>query len=189
MGLAEFLQGRIDMRHWMDSCRKIKTALILDYRGGFDALSKSESLALGMADKRSAIDALALKRALVETGRHLRWCHSEAQLADMLTKDSEKAREPWRLLCKRGGTWRLIYDPDYVSARKRKAQGLSPPERNKNAQGTVAGVDPGDFCGVGDNGLDPGGIEAEDAANEHLRTLAGVRATHREPREPRALQL
>eukprot|EP00969_Alexandrium_andersonii_P018921 826293-Alexandrium_andersonii.AAC.1 len=62
-----------------------------------------------MKDRRSAIEALALRRGMTATGSSLRWSHSGAQLADMMTKNTPKAREAYDLYLKRG-TWKLIYD-------------------------------------------------------------------------------
>ena len=32
----------------------------------------------------------------------IRWCHSAAQLGDVVTKDSDTARAPWELFVRRG---------------------------------------------------------------------------------------
>ena len=60
--------------------------LLVDAKGIYDALARSESAALSMKDKRSAIEGLALKAALTETRTAIRWCHSGVNVADALTK-------------------------------------------------------------------------------------------------------
>ncbi|CAK0855319.1 unnamed protein product [Prorocentrum cordatum] len=102
---------------------KIPGALVLDCRGVFDALDRSESSALGMKDKRSALEALALKRGMAATSTSLRWCHSGAQLSDCMTKNSEKARASYNLWQQRG-TWKLIYDANFISEKQRRQRGL-----------------------------------------------------------------
>ena len=77
----------------------------MDCRGVFDALDKSESSALGMRNKRSAMEALALKRGMPLTKIALRWCHSGAQIADGMTKDSKKARRSFQLCALGGKVW------------------------------------------------------------------------------------
>ncbi|CAK0907562.1 unnamed protein product [Prorocentrum cordatum] len=95
--LSELLLGPTPLKQWAAGCAKIPGALVLDCRGVFDALDKSESSALGMKDKRSALEALALKRGMAATATSLRWCHSGAQLSDCMTKNSEKARASYNL--------------------------------------------------------------------------------------------
>ena len=41
---------------------------------------------LGLKDNKSGLEALALKQSLVECGTVIRWCHSAAQLGDVVTK-------------------------------------------------------------------------------------------------------
>lgn len=58
----------------------------------------------------------------------LRMVHSDAQLANSNTKPSEKHQcHSFRKLQLR---WRLIYDPNMISARRRKALGLNPMAHN-----------------------------------------------------------
>ena len=53
----------------------------------------------------------------------LAWTHSAAQLADCMTKESEKAQKPFEFLERRGWKWRLVYDLSFTSARKRAQKG------------------------------------------------------------------
>ncbi|CAK0814932.1 unnamed protein product, partial [Prorocentrum cordatum] len=121
--LSEILLGPAPLKQWTSSCAKIPGALVLDCRGVFDALDRSESSALGMKDKRSALEALALKRGMAATSTSLRWCHSGAQLSDCMTKNSEKARASYNLWLQRG-TWKLIYDANFISEKQRRQRGL-----------------------------------------------------------------
>ena len=67
----------------------------VDCRGVYDALARFSSSCLGLQDKNSGLEALALKPVLVECGTMIRWCHSAAQLGDVVTKDSDAARAAW----------------------------------------------------------------------------------------------
>ena len=89
--VSEFFCGAFPLMQWAEACKRNPGALVMDCRGVFDALDKSESSALGMKDERSALEALALKRGMALPHTSLLWCHSGAQLADCMTKDSEKA--------------------------------------------------------------------------------------------------
>ena len=53
----------------------------------------------------------------------LRWVHSEAQLANALTKSNSKEME---LYYRMKHIWRIVEDPEMQSARKRKMKGLEP---------------------------------------------------------------
>ena len=83
------------------------------------ALARSLSSCLGLKDKKSGLEALALKQSLVECGTMIRWCHSAAQLGAVVTKDSDAARAPWELFVRRGFRWKLIHDPKFESSRNR----------------------------------------------------------------------
>ena len=54
----------------------------------------------------------------------IRWCHSAAQLGDVVTKESDAARAPWELFVRRGFRWKLIHDPKFESSRNRAKRGL-----------------------------------------------------------------
>ena len=68
--MYEILYGKFPLTEWAEACPAIPGALIMDCRGIFDALN-SESSGLGMKDKRSAVEALALRRAMNSTGTTL----------------------------------------------------------------------------------------------------------------------
>ena len=61
----------------------------------------------GAKDKKSGLEVLALKQSLVEYGTMIRWCHSAAQLCDVVTKDSDAARAPCELFVRRGVRWEI----------------------------------------------------------------------------------
>ena len=93
--LKEVLFGQLDLRNWQSEARQILAALVVDCRGVCDALARSSSCCLGLKDKKSGLEALALKQSLVERGTIIRWSHSAAQLGDVVTKDSGAARALW----------------------------------------------------------------------------------------------
>ena len=116
LSLRELVGEPIPLQRWQEAAAQIPSALVLDSRGVHDALARSESACLGLKDKRSGLEALSLKHSLVETRCGLRWTHSAAQLADCMTKGSEKAQKPFELLKRRGWKWRLENDPSFTSA-------------------------------------------------------------------------
>ena len=103
------------MRNWQSEARQIPAAL---------ALARSSSSCLGLKDKKSGLEALALKQSLVECGTMIRWWHSAAQLGDVVTKDSDVARAPGELFVRRGFRWKLMHDPKFESSRNRAKRGI-----------------------------------------------------------------
>ena len=101
-----------------------KSMLIILLLWCFDALARSSSSCLGLKDKKSGQEALALKQSPVECGTMIRWCHSAALLGDVVTKDSDTPRAPWELFVRRGLRWKLMHDPKFESSRNRAKRGL-----------------------------------------------------------------
>ena len=101
LALYETLVGPIDIRIWPTYARRIPAAVVTDCRGVYDALARSSSSCLGLKDKKSGLQALAIKQSLINLKTSLRWCHSFAQLADCMTKDDAKSSESFELFQKR----------------------------------------------------------------------------------------
>ena len=97
--------------------------LVTDCKSMYDALSSSASSLLGLSDKRSAVEALAMKEAMEDANCEQRWVHSQAQLGDSLTKESLEASRLMMTFLKEG-KWRIVHDPNFESARKRAKAGL-----------------------------------------------------------------
>ena len=97
--------------------------LVTDSKNLWDKLSK-ETLVIKGAEKRSDIEAIALKESQMNTSLQLRWVHSDAMIANSLTKSTEK----WQiqLFLKMKQNWRIVHDNDMMSARRRKAGGIQP---------------------------------------------------------------
>ena len=114
--------------------RQIPAALVVDCRGVYDALARSSSSCLGLKDKKSGLEALALKQSLVEFGIVIRWCHSAAQLRDVVTKDSVVARAPWELFVRRGFCLKLMDNPKFESSRNRSKRGIDTLDEPEDSQ-------------------------------------------------------
>ena len=97
--------------------------VVTDSKNLYDRLDKDTPTIKG-EEKRATIEALALKDSSEESGTELRWVHSDAQLGNSLTKPTEKGQ--LQLFFKLGQRWRIVYDENMRSARKRKAVGIKP---------------------------------------------------------------
>ena len=122
---SEICFGGLDVRD-PDSCvRKVPGTLITDSRNVYDKLS-TEVLTIKGAERKSNLELLSVKEAQQRTDLQVRWVHSEAQLANSLTK--QNGGHELELYYKMGHSWRIVEDPSMRSARKRKAEGHSPLE-------------------------------------------------------------
>ena len=84
----------------------------------------TEVLTVKGAEKRTDLEMLGLKEAQYTTDLSIRWVHSEAQLANSLTK-SGGGREI-ELYYQMRHRWRIVEDEQMRSARKRKQEGMAP---------------------------------------------------------------
>ena len=120
---AEFLYGAVDTRDPDATVRRVMGAVVSDSRNVFDKL-QTEVLSIKGAEKKSNIELLSLKESQQRTGVKVRWVHSEAQLANSLTKWN--GGHELELFYRMRSCWRIVEDPDMKSARKRRAEGLQP---------------------------------------------------------------
>ena len=123
---SELLYGHPDRHAPDETVRRVAGCVVTDSRNVYDKL-ETEVLVIKGAEKRTNIELLALKEAQWNTGVSIRWVHSEAQLANSLTK-ANGMRE-YELFSKMGHRWRLVEDTNMMSARRRKEAGLQPLEQ------------------------------------------------------------
>ena len=119
---SELCYGRPHVRHPDMAVSKVQGCLITDSRNVYDKLI-TEVLVIKGAEKRTNIELLSLKEAQNNHGLIMRWVHSEAQLANALTKGGSRELE---LFYRMKHTWRIVEDPEMMSARRRKQVGLDP---------------------------------------------------------------
>ena len=106
----------------MTTLQAIPAVLVTDCKAFYDGVVRSQSEGLGLEERRTAIQALALRYALDEGKTVVRWVHSHAQIADGLTKGSWQAFGVIKLFLEKQ-EWRIIYDEHFMSAQKRAALG------------------------------------------------------------------
>ena len=122
---SEMLHGITDLRNHELTVQKVSGCLITDSRNVYDKL-RTEVVSIKGAEKRSNLELLSIKQSQQENGLHVRWVHSEAQLANALTKVGN-ARE-LELYYRMNHTWRIVEDEFMRSARRRREQGMNPLE-------------------------------------------------------------
>ena len=121
--MAEIEEGCKGARNPNSLVRRIPGCVVTDSRNVYDKMS-TEVLSIKGAEKRSNPEMSGLKETQSSVGVTLRWVHSEAQLANSLTK-AGGAKE-LEMFYKMQYQWRIVEDPEMRSARKRRAEGMQP---------------------------------------------------------------
>ena len=115
----------LELVDYLETKGQWPATLVSDCRSFYDAINAYESSNLGVKDKRSSIEALAIKQTVVETETPVAWCNSDAQLSDGMTK-GKAAAKLIEFFMRHKSQWRLTYDDRILSAKKRKALGMGP---------------------------------------------------------------
>ena len=79
--IVDLLFQDANMWNANDQIAFLQAALVPDCKELFDGVSQSESGALGLSDKRSALEAMALKISLTSTKTHLHWVHRRSSVS------------------------------------------------------------------------------------------------------------
>ena len=120
----------VNIREPNSTANKIVGCLVTDSRNVYDKLATEVVVAKG-AEKRVDVTLMRRKESQNVNQVLVRWAHSDAQLANGLTK----ARELRQLLLyyNMGQHWKIVEDPTMSSARKRKEKGQQPLEDAENS--------------------------------------------------------
>ena len=94
--------------------------VVTDCKSLYDALERSESLTLGLAEKRTSIEVQAIKQQMLATNMVTKWVNSDRQLADVLTKPQVPTTNC--LTLQRTGRWKIVFDETFTSAKKRRKE-------------------------------------------------------------------
>ncbi len=129
MQWAELCALDVDLKEPHTAVSKISGTVVIDAKALYDVLQKKDlnSSGAGLKDKFSALEALCLMESLEKYQTNVRWVHSNAQVADALTKPL-----PSGILEKilTEGRWALVYDPDFTSAKKLKKAHVQSPSQD-----------------------------------------------------------
>ena len=120
---SEMIYGRPHLRKPNASVTRVPGCVITDSRNVYDKLATA-MFSINGAEKKANIELLGLKEAQEATGVILRWVHSEAQIANALTKAQN--HKELELYYRMQHQWRIVEDEEMKSARKRKNEGLEP---------------------------------------------------------------
>ncbi|CAK9114315.1 Retrovirus-related Pol polyprotein from transposon TNT 1-94 [Durusdinium trenchii] len=125
---AELCGFCVNLKVSHEAVSQVPGCVVIDAKALYDVLMKKDlnSSGLGLRDKFSALEILCLLESIDLNKTTVRWVHSEAQLADALTKPLP-AGALFKAIVE--GHWTLSYDPDFTSAKRlkslRSARGIS----------------------------------------------------------------
>jgi len=102
----------------------IPGCVITDSRNVYDKTA-SEVVYTRGSERRVDLELMVLKYAQLRNGIVVCWVHSEAQLANSLTKNEQRQLQLWFSIQQR---WRIVQDASMSSTRRRKEIGKAPLE-------------------------------------------------------------
>ncbi|CAK9003098.1 Gag-Pol polyprotein, partial [Durusdinium trenchii] len=116
---GEMLGHDLDPRSPEDVLVRVPGIHVTDAKSLYDSVQKGlvNTSGLGLSEKYSALELLSVMERLDRGHTETRWVNSDAQLADALTKHQCQSSLHQALV---QGHWILVYDPLFVSAKKRK---------------------------------------------------------------------
>ena len=136
----EMLGNTVNVRKTEEQVAMIPGVLVTDSTNVHDRM-KSEVYVPKGPEHRTSLELLGLKEGIVRTNTPVRWVHSDAQLANSLTKDSEQ--QQLQRFYNLGQCWKIIDDPLMRSARNRKSAGLEVFEEDTAAKSAVKSISGG----------------------------------------------
>ena len=97
-------------------------ALLVDAKGVFGTVSRSESAGLSAADKHSAVETVSLHEPLTRSRTRLRWLHSDVNVSDWSKKFDHRAVASFPEFLQRR-VWEIVFHPTFTSDKKLRGQG------------------------------------------------------------------
>ncbi len=112
----EMIGADIPMHDPASMVQRAAGIMVTDARSLFDVIEKgpTNTSGLGLKEKYSVLDMLSVFQRLAKCKTETRWVHSEAQIADAMTKHVPGS-SLIRLI--QDGTWTLVYDPTFTSSK------------------------------------------------------------------------
>ena len=190
LGWYEMLTGECPADQPTRAFAAIAGTTVSDCKVLYDSLNGNSSAGSGLAEKRSAIEVLALRQRITESQTVVRWVHSHAEVADGLTKVSGPAQQRLRAFLEAPG-WKVVEDQQFESAKRRARRGLGILEYDQEKGSTIE-VDPSAVRLGTSTGVDPSSVSAEKQAElPRERAPQGSLASGAQPGlpEPQALRL
>ena len=121
----EMTGGVLDPARPNEAARQVRGLLVTDARNLYDRIYRPTAVVKG-CEKRSTIEALALREVIEECETKLCWVHGGVMLSNVLTKPHEKAQG--QLFMNMGMRYKIVYDEGMQSEKQRRKAGRDPME-------------------------------------------------------------
>ena len=115
----ELLGDAVDLANPHVTCRRTTGVLVTDAKALYDAAQQGDLPSFSMKEKYTALELLHLTQNMDRQETILRWCNSDAQLADGMTK--LQAQDRIRKFLTDDQVWNLHYDENFTSAKRLKS--------------------------------------------------------------------
>eukprot|EP00435_Cladocopium_sp_Y103_P076093 s5_g76.t1 len=115
----ELLGQEVDLAHPATTAALTTAALVTDAKALYDMLQQKDIPQMNSKEKHTALEVLGLSQHLLEQGTILRWCNSDQQLSDGMTKIG--AQDTIARFLNNGQKWNLVFDEKFTAAKKLKA--------------------------------------------------------------------
>lgn len=114
---AELCGHKIPTNDSISLIAATKGVVVTDAKSLYDIIQKGSNMTsgFGLKEKYAILDMMSLLQRLEQAGTVTRWVHSNAQLADAMTKHLTSSA---LLRVLTSGYWTLVDDPLFVSAKK-----------------------------------------------------------------------
>ena len=112
-----FNMDNLGLQDMEERMQAVPSVLIMDSKNLYDAMSRIETSGLQLEEKRVAIEILSIRERTKQTGICVKWCDSDQQLADGLSKPFHYDQLVDLLSL---GVISVIFDPLFTSAKKKK---------------------------------------------------------------------
>lgn len=111
----------IPMRNPSKILQQIPGVMVTDSRSLYDVVNRGaqNSSGLGLKEKYSVLDMLSVMQRLRNGATITRWVHSEAQIADAMTKHCINSALVRVLI---HGMWTLVHDETFTSSKNLRKQ-------------------------------------------------------------------
>ena len=113
----EMLGNPVNLADPENSAKNVPGILVIDAKALYDA-AQTDTSSYNIKEKYTALEVLAMVNHFQKQQTVLRWCNSDQQLADGLTKSA--AQDKLRKFLMTGQKWSLHFDEEFVSAKKRR---------------------------------------------------------------------
>jgi hypothetical protein len=115
----ELLGKEVNLNAPEMTAKQTPAAVVIDAKALYDLRMQKDIPHLGARDKHTALEVLGLSQHLEEQETIVRWCNSDQQLSDGMTKIS--AFEKILKYLEGGQRWSVVYDQTFTSVKPVKA--------------------------------------------------------------------